>query len=83
MENGPWPIGFAAETDNLYEYAEAKRQRKKLPLIVGNLAQEVMDKDITRFVLFADSGITEMPPAEKTAAASALVQEISRRYHSR
>ena len=83
MENGPWPIGFAAETDNLYEYAEAKRQRKKLPLIVGNLAQEVMDKDITRFVLFADSGVTEMPPAEKTAAASALVQEISRRYHSR
>ena len=83
MENGPWPIGFAAETDNLFEYAEAKRQRKKLPLIVGNLAQEVMDKDITRFVLFADSGVTEMPPAEKTAAASALVQEISRRYHSR
>lgn len=83
MENGPWPIGFAAETDNLYEHAEAKRQRKKLPLIVGNLAQEVMDKDVTRFVLFADSGVTEMPPTEKTAAASALVQEISRRYHSR
>lgn len=83
MENGPWPIGFAAETDNLFEYAEAKRQRKKLPLIVGNLAQEVMDKDTTRFVLFADSGVTEMPSAEKTAAASALIQEISRRYHSR
>ena len=83
MENGPWPIGFAAETDNLSEYAEAKRQRKKLPLIVGNLAQEVMDKDTTRFVLFADSGVTEMPSAEKTAAASALIQEISRRYHSR
>lgn len=83
MENGPWPIGFAAETDNLFEYAEAKRQRKKLPLIVGNLAQEVMDKDTTRFVLFADSGVTEMPSAKKTAAASALIQEISRRYHSR
>lgn len=83
MENGPWPIGFAAETDNLFEYAEAKRQRKKLPLIVGNLAQEVMDKDTTRFVLFADSGVTEMPSAEKTAAASALIQEISRRFHSR
>lgn len=83
MENGPWPIGFAAETDNLFEYAEAKRQRKKLPLIVGNLAQEVMDKDTTRFVLFADSGVTEMPSAEKKAAASALIQEISKRYHSR
>lgn len=83
MENGPWPIGFAAETDNLYEYAEAKRQRKKLPLIVGNLAQEVMDQDVTRFVLFGDSGVTEMPPAPKPAAAFALVQEISRRYNSR
>lgn len=83
MEDGPWPIGFAAETDNLYEYAEAKRLRKKLPLIVGNLAQEVMDQDVTRFVLFGDSGVTEMPPAPKPTAAAALVQEISRRYHSR
>ena len=83
MENGPWPIGFAAETDNLYEYAEAKRQRKKLPLIVGNLAQEVMDQDVTRFVLFGDSGVTEMPPSTKPAAASALIQEIIRRYYSR
>ena len=83
MANGPWPIGFAAETDNLYEFSEAKRVRKKLPLIVGNLAHEVMDQDATRFVLFADSGVTEMPAAEKTAAASALIQEISRRYHAR
>ncbi|MDO5667716.1 MAG: bifunctional phosphopantothenoylcysteine decarboxylase/phosphopantothenate--cysteine ligase CoaBC [Alcaligenaceae bacterium] len=83
MEDGPWPIGFAAETDNLYEYAEAKRLRKKLPLIVGNLAHEVMDQDVTRFVLFGDSGVTEMPPAPKPAAASALIQEISRRYHLR
>ena len=83
MTNGPWPIGFAAETDNLYEFSEAKRVRKKLPLIVGNLAHEVMDQDATRFVLFADSGVTEMPAAEKTAAASALIQEISRRYHAR
>lgn len=83
MENGPWPIGFAAETDNLYEYAEAKRQRKKLPLVVGNLAQDVMDKDSTRFVLFADSGVSEMQPASKPAAAAALVAEIARRYRSR
>lgn len=83
MDKGPWPVGFAAETDNLYEYAEAKRQRKKLPLIVGNLAHEVMDQDVTRFVLFDDNGVTEMPPAAKAVAASALIQEISRRYHSR
>ena len=83
MENGPWPIGFAAETDNLYEYAEEKRKRKKLPLIVGNLAQEVMDQDTTRFVLFGDSGVTEMPPTPKPAAAFALIQEISRRYNLR
>lgn len=83
MDKGPWPVGFAAETDNLYEYAEAKRQRKKLPLIVGNLAHEVMDQDVTRFVLFDDNGVTEMPPGAKAVAASALIQEISRRYHSR
>lgn len=83
MTNGPWPIGFAAETDNLCEYAEAKRQRKKLPLVVGNLAHEVMDKEATRFILFDDKGATEMPAASKALAATALIAEIARRYHSR
>lgn len=83
LDDGPWPIGFAAETDNLYEYAEAKRQRKKLPLIIANYVQDVMDKDNTRFILFSDDGVIEMPPAEKSAAATALIQEISRRYQTR
>jgi phosphopantothenoylcysteine decarboxylase/phosphopantothenate--cysteine ligase len=31
LAHGPWCVGFAAETENLHDYAEAKRKRKKSP----------------------------------------------------
>ncbi len=41
----PFCVGFAAESENLMEYAEAKRRAKKLPLLVGNLAQQAIGSD--------------------------------------
>src|SRR5690606_38872968 len=52
LKDGPWCVGFAAETEKLAEHAEAKRLRKGVPLLVGNLAQNVMDADMTEFILF-------------------------------
>src|SRR5690606_21980370 len=37
LPGGPWCVGFAAETENLNDHAQAKRQRKQIPLLVGNL----------------------------------------------
>lgn len=79
LEGGPWCVGFAAETENLDEYAEAKRRRKGVPLLVGNLAHKVMDADITELVLFEDSGRSSLTPQPKLQAARALVQAISQR----
>ncbi|MFA7669641.1 MAG: phosphopantothenoylcysteine decarboxylase, partial [Burkholderiaceae bacterium] len=79
MQNGPWCVGFAAETENLHEHAEAKRQRKGVPLLVGNLAQNVMDADFTEFVLFDDKGQTAFSPQPKLQAARTLVAAISQR----
>src|SRR5690606_14043142 len=50
MPKGPLCVGFAAETENLYEHAEAKRRRKGVPLLVGNLAQDAMNADDTTLV---------------------------------
>ncbi len=78
-DNPPYCVGFAAETDHLEEYAEAKRRRKKLPLLVGNLAQNVLAADDTELVLFDDAGHHPLPSMSKLAAARVLVAEIARR----
>ena len=82
LANGPWCVGFAAETENLAEHAEAKRRRKGVPLLVGNLAQDVMDADVTTLVLFDEAGAHPLPPASKRHAAHTLVEAIANRFHA-
>lgn len=79
LDNAPWCVGFAAETQNLSEYAQAKRLRKNIPLLVGNLAQHVMSADDTTMVLFDDKGEHPLPSMSKQQAAQALIQAISER----
>jgi len=79
LPQGPWCVGFAAETENLHEYAQAKRVRKGVPLLVGNLAQHVMNADSTQFVLFDAAGHQTMAPQPKLAAARELIQIIAQR----
>lgn len=77
LENGPWCVGFAAETENLLEYAESKRQRKNIPLLIGNLAQDVMDADSTTMVLFEENGHLQLPTLPKLAASRQLIKHIA------
>ena len=79
LPNGPWCVGFAAETENLHTYASAKRRRKGVPLLVGNLAQDAMDADTTTFILFDDDGAHPQPKQHKQQAARALIQAIAQR----
>jgi phosphopantothenoylcysteine decarboxylase/phosphopantothenate--cysteine ligase len=79
MADGPWCVGFAAETEDLARHAEAKRVRKGIPLLVGNLAHRVMDADDTELVLFDDKGAHPLPPADKRDAARRLIAEIAAR----
>jgi len=77
--DAPWCVGFAAETEQLIEHAQAKRLHKGVPLLVGNLAQEVMDADDTQFLLFDAQGHQALPKLPKLAAARQLIQEIAQR----
>jgi len=75
----PWCVGFAAETENLIEHAQAKRLRKGVPLLVGNLAQDAMAAEHTQFVLFDAQGHQTLPTLPKLAAARQLIQAIAQR----
>jgi len=78
-ETPPYCVGFAAETDDLSRNAHEKRLRKRVPLLVGNLAQNVLGADDTEMLLFDDDGQHPIPLMSKQAAARRLVAEIARR----
>ncbi len=73
----PFCVGFAAESQNLDEYATAKRAKKGIPLIVGNLVQDGMGGDSNRVVLYDDSGRHELPPGSKDAVAADIVTYLA------
>lgn len=79
----PYCVGFAAETHDLHANAESKRARKKIPLVVGNDANDAFGADDNALVLYDDRGRTELPRADKLTLARRLVAEIAARMAER
>ena len=77
LPNAPFCVGFAAESENLLTYAEAKRKAKKLPLIVANLVAEAMGSDENSVTLLDKNGAHPLPRAPKTEVAKLLLQHIA------
>lgn len=73
----PYCVGFAAETEKLIEHAHAKRLRKGVPLLVGNLAQDAMNADNTQLMIFDETGHNQWPVQSKTEAAQQLIMHIA------
>ena len=81
--DGPYCVGFAAETDDVDENAEAKRKRKGVPLIIANKAQDAFGRDDNEVTLIDDAGWHRLPRMGKVQLARRLVGEIARRAGSR
>ena len=77
LPDAPFCVGFAAETERLAEHAEAKRRKKKLPLLVGNLAQDTLGQDSAELVLFDDHGRHPLPRADKLTQARQLIKHLA------
>ena len=78
--NPPFCVGFAAESENLDEYAEEKRKKKKLPLLAANLAQTAIGATDNELVLFDDEGRHALPRGPKLAQARGLIDHIAKLY---
>jgi phosphopantothenoylcysteine decarboxylase/phosphopantothenate--cysteine ligase len=72
-------VGFAAESHDLLAHAQAKRARKGVPLLVGNIGPDTFGLDHNALLLVDAEGARELPRADKLALARALVAEIARR----
>ncbi|MEG9487811.1 bifunctional phosphopantothenoylcysteine decarboxylase/phosphopantothenate--cysteine ligase CoaBC [Mannheimia indoligenes] len=84
-ENRPFVVGFAAETQNVAEYAKSKLQRKNLDMICANDVSggQVFGQDQNALHLFWKNGEKTLPQADKGKLAENLVQEIVERYQSK
>ena len=72
-------VGFAAESHDLLRHASAKRERKQVPLLVGNIGPATFGQDDNALVLIDAQGSQELPRASKLELARQLVAEIARR----
>ena len=78
--DAPFCVGFAAETENLPENGEAKRQRKNLPLLVVNRAQDALGSDDNELLLLDDEGKHLLAHADKLTLARQLIAHIAQLY---
>ncbi len=78
LPNAPFCVGFAAESENLLEYAKAKRKAKKLPLMVANLVKDSMGKDEASITLLDDKGSYPQQNAAKSVLAMTILTHISK-----
>jgi phosphopantothenoylcysteine decarboxylase/phosphopantothenate--cysteine ligase len=76
----PFCVGFAAETENLRQHAEAKRRSKKVPLLAANLAQRAIGADDNELILFDDKGAHKLHRAPKEVVARQLVAHIAKLF---
>ena len=75
----PYCIGFAAETSDVVMHARAKLEKKKVPLVVGNLGPATFGQDDNAIVLVDADGARELPRAAKLVLSRRLVAEIAAR----
>lgn len=78
----PFTVGFAAESQHLETYADEKRRRKKVNLIVANLAQSAIGADDNEVMLLDDGGTHKLARAPKEAVAKQIVAHVARLYKS-
>jgi phosphopantothenoylcysteine decarboxylase/phosphopantothenate--cysteine ligase len=75
-------VGFAAESHDLLAHATAKRARKGVPLLVGNIGPATFGQDDNALLLVDAHGAQEIPRNSKLVLARHLVTEIARRLRA-
>ena len=72
-------VGFAAESEDLERHATDKRERKGVPLLVGNLGPATFGQDDNALLLVDAQGVQAIDRAPKRVLAQHLVREIASR----
>lgn len=79
----PFCVGFAAESRNLDAYADEKRRRKNVKLMIANLAQDAIGADDNEVTLLDDAGNHRLPRAPKNIVAQQIIEHIAGLCHTK
>ncbi|GIU46500.1 bifunctional 4'-phosphopantothenoylcysteine decarboxylase/phosphopantothenoylcysteine synthetase [Shewanella sairae] len=78
--NRPFTVGFAAETNDVEQYARGKLSRKKLDMIAANDVSNTnigFNSDSNALTVFWSDGSTELPAVDKQTLAKQLLTLIA------
>ncbi len=70
-------VGFAAESHDLLVNAQAKRLRKGVPLLVGNIGPDTFGQDDNALLLVDETGARELSRDTKLSLARKLIADIA------
>lgn len=82
QKNPPFCVGFAAETENIIEYAQQKRIKKGIPLLIANNGPDTFGSDNNQVWLIDEHGEQLLTRQDKTQLAHRLIAEIANRLSS-
>jgi len=82
MADGPFTVGFAAETEQLRKYALGKLDSKNLDMIIANKVgvDRGFDSDVNTVEVYWRGGEQIFPTAAKAELAEDLIRLIADRY---
>jgi len=84
QDNKPFTVGFAAETQDVLNYARGKLERKNLDMIVANDVSRSdigFNSDENAVTLVTADADLELPQASKRQLAGQLIEHIAQSYH--
>ena len=85
MQNSPFSVGFAAETENLESNAQSKLRSKKLDMIAANLVgdERGFDVETNALTVFWKTGQKQLQQVPKTRLAKNLITLIANQYNGK
>lgn len=78
--NAPFCVGFAAESENVIEYAQAKRLKKNIPLIIANQGPSTFGSEYNQASLISENGVQALQKMRKDDLAPLLIQAIAEQF---
>lgn len=84
LQDRPFTVGFAAETQDVAESAQRKMVAKGLDMIAANRVGPDcgFDRETNALIVLWEGGEALLEQAPKTVVAARLIQLIAERYHA-
>lgn len=80
QKSAPFCVGFAAESNDVLKFAQEKRKKKGIPVIIANHAPSAIGAADNEVTIIDDAGQHALPRGPKEHVAKAIVAHIAHLY---